>query len=141
MSQILEMVETTLDDLNKTTNDWTDRAARSECGWICADCCASFPDGMPDECACGHESCTNIIKRDKKEAYEKYYRAVSFRSVFAKCMDMITGCQTIDQIMVTQKYVHLAFMGNHVDSHEVGILHKMMDDKVTRIKEGSLCQE
>lgn len=49
-------------------NEWTLRAARGECGWICADCCQSFPAGMPDECCCGHQSCTDIITRDKQEA-------------------------------------------------------------------------
>lgn len=65
---------------------------------------------------------------------EKYYRAVSFKSVFAKCMDTITSCTTIDQIMVAQRFCHFAYMGDHVDSHEIKILNNMMDDKVTRIK-------
>ncbi|GMG89624.1 hypothetical protein Cmtc_18950 [Cupriavidus sp. TKC] len=48
--------------------NYTMRAARGECGWICADCCCSFSDGMPDECAHGHQRCTDIIKRDKSDA-------------------------------------------------------------------------
>ena len=51
--------------MNKVTHEWTMRAARGECGWICSDCCASFPDGMPDACEWGHQSCTDIIQRDK----------------------------------------------------------------------------
>lgn len=54
--------------MDAMTNDWTMRAARGECGWICADCCQSFPKGMPDQCDCGHQSCTDIITRDKAEA-------------------------------------------------------------------------
>ena len=57
-----------LDYIDNITNEWTNRAARGECGWICADCCASFPDGMPDECCYGHKSCTYIIQRDKMNA-------------------------------------------------------------------------
>jgi hypothetical protein len=60
--------EALIDHMNKVTNEWTLRAARGECGWICADCCQSFPNGMPDECCCGHQSCTDIIARDKKAA-------------------------------------------------------------------------
>lgn len=51
--------------------DWTLRAARGECGWVCADCCQSFSEGMPDACCHGHESCTSIIKRDKELAHAK----------------------------------------------------------------------
>lgn len=57
-----------LDSLNKATRDWEMRAARGECGWICADCSQSFQQGMPDKCVCGHQSCTDIIQRDKAEA-------------------------------------------------------------------------
>jgi len=53
---------------DKLMRDWTDRAARGECGWICADCCCSFPEGMPDKCEHGHQSCTDIIQRDKQQA-------------------------------------------------------------------------
>lgn len=56
--------------MDKVTNEWTKRAARGECDWICSDCCQHFPNGMPDECCYGHKSCTDIILRDKKEAYE-----------------------------------------------------------------------
>ena len=59
----------TIDALNKITNEWTDKAARGECQWVCSDCCGSFPDGMPDECAHGHQGCTDIIKRDKARAH------------------------------------------------------------------------
>lgn len=47
---------------------WTDQAARGECAWVCADCCVTFPDGMPDECLHGLQGCTDIIKRDKADA-------------------------------------------------------------------------
>lgn len=57
-----------MDELNRATQDWTMRAARGECGWICADCCASFSEGMPDACEHGHDSCTSIIQRDKQRA-------------------------------------------------------------------------
>lgn len=57
--------------LNKTTRDWEMRAARGECGWICADCCSSAPDGMPDECLHGLQWCTDIIRRDKRAAHEQ----------------------------------------------------------------------
>ncbi|WP_316150453.1 hypothetical protein [Cupriavidus sp. BIC8F] len=58
----------TLDAMDKITQDWTMRAARDECSWVCSDCCMTFPEGMPDECAHGHQGCTDIIKRDKADA-------------------------------------------------------------------------
>ncbi len=57
-----------IDSLNKATREWTMRAARGECGWICSDCCVSFPKGMPDKCEHGHQLCTDIIQRDKAAA-------------------------------------------------------------------------
>lgn len=60
--------EATIEDLNKSTRDWTMKAARGECAWVCADCGCSFQDGMPDECAYKNQQCTDIIKRDKAEA-------------------------------------------------------------------------
>lgn len=57
-----------LDALNKATREWELRAARGECGWVCADCSMSFSAGMPNECASGHAACTALIKRDKAEA-------------------------------------------------------------------------
>ncbi len=54
--------------MDKATNYWTMQAARGECGWVCADCCCSFTEGMPDECAHGHQKCTDIIQRDKAQA-------------------------------------------------------------------------
>lgn len=57
-----------LTELNKATRDWEMRAARGECGWVCADCCCTFPKGMPDACEHGHASCTAIIQRDKAQA-------------------------------------------------------------------------
>jgi hypothetical protein len=57
-----------IDEMNRKTRDWTMRAARGECGWVCADCSYSFPDRMPDQCAHGDERCTKIIARDKAAA-------------------------------------------------------------------------
>ena len=52
------------------TDEWTMRAARGECAWVCSDCCMSFPDGIPDACAHGIQQCTNIIARDKGVNHE-----------------------------------------------------------------------
>lgn len=57
-----------LEQLSKETSDWTNRAARGECGWICADCCCADPNGMPDACFHGDARCTAIIQRDKQFA-------------------------------------------------------------------------
>lgn len=65
------VTQTDLDALNAATNEWFAQAARGECGWICPDCCQAFPDGMPDSCCWGHQSCTDIIQRDKKAAQLK----------------------------------------------------------------------
>jgi hypothetical protein len=54
--------------MDRVTREWEMRAARGECGWICGDCCVSFPNGMPDACEHGHQSCTDIIQRDKRDA-------------------------------------------------------------------------
>ena len=54
--------------LDQATRDWTDRAARGECPWVCADCCYTFNEGMPDACCHGVQQCTAIIKRDKLRA-------------------------------------------------------------------------
>ena len=61
----------TLNEMDRITNDWTVRAARGETGWICSDCCCTFPEGMPDECAYGHQRCTDIIQRDKARAAQE----------------------------------------------------------------------
>ena len=58
----------TLDAMDKMFRDYTERAARGECSWVCADCCCTFPDGMPDACLHGHQGCTDIITRDKANA-------------------------------------------------------------------------
>lgn len=57
-----------LTELDKRTREWELRAAKGLCSWVCADCCITFPEGMPDECPHGHDKCTSIIKRDKDEA-------------------------------------------------------------------------
>jgi hypothetical protein len=54
--------------LDKATREWTDRAARGECGWFCSGCCMSDNAGMPDECFHKNEQCTAIIQRDKRNA-------------------------------------------------------------------------
>ena len=55
-------------EMDKATRDWTAKAARGECGWICSDCCMSDPQGMPDACFHKNERCTEIIQRDKRDA-------------------------------------------------------------------------
>jgi len=54
--------------MDKATQEWEAKAARGECGWVCADCCMTFPEGMPDACGHGQQWCTEIIQRDKKAA-------------------------------------------------------------------------
>ena len=54
--------------LDEVTREWESRAALGECGWICADCCASFAEGMPNDCAHGLQWCTDIITRQKQAA-------------------------------------------------------------------------
>lgn len=61
-------LESHIEGMNAETREWTDQAARGECGWICSDCCGSAPNGMPDECFYGDARCTAIIKRDKARA-------------------------------------------------------------------------
>lgn len=63
-----ESLPETIEAMDKAMNNWTDKAARGECAWICSDCCCNFPEGMPDECAHGHQKCTDIIQRDKAMA-------------------------------------------------------------------------
>lgn len=53
------------------THEFEIRAARGECDWICSDCSQSFSGGMPDECAHGHQECTEIIQRDKHYAAQQ----------------------------------------------------------------------
>jgi hypothetical protein len=60
-----------IDALDRETREWEMRAARGECSWVCADCCCSFSQGMPDACVHGHQGCTDIILRDKREALAK----------------------------------------------------------------------
>ena len=59
-----------ISNMDIATRAWESRAARGECAWICADCCVTFPDGMPDECEWGHSSCTEIIVHDKIQAID-----------------------------------------------------------------------
>lgn len=63
-----ESLKATIGEMDRATLEWEMSAARGECAWICGDCCCTFAAGMPDECAHGHQSCTDIIKRDKAEA-------------------------------------------------------------------------
>lgn len=57
-----------ISEMDKATRAWTERAARGECSWVCADCCYSFKEGMPDKCEHGNQWCTDIINRDKRLA-------------------------------------------------------------------------
>ncbi|MED5492718.1 MAG: hypothetical protein VYD45_11435 [Pseudomonadota bacterium] len=57
--------------MDKHMRDYTMRAARGEHGWVCSDCCMSYTDGMPDECFHGHQGCTDIIQRDKRNAMQE----------------------------------------------------------------------
>lgn len=57
-----------LESLDQRTREWEMKAARGECSWICADCCVTFPEGMPNACTHGHQSCTDIIQRDLRAA-------------------------------------------------------------------------
>ena len=68
VAPIDESLPETIEAMDKAMNDWTDKAARGECAWVCSDCCCSFPDGMPDECSHGDQRCTDIIRRDKAMA-------------------------------------------------------------------------
>ena len=63
--------------MDKLTNEWTMRAARGECAWICSDCCVTFPDGMPDACAHDIQQCTSIITRDKMSARKQGAQAMT----------------------------------------------------------------
>lgn len=68
MSGIEVLVHDSLAAMNKSTRDWELRAARGECGWICADCLQTAPEGMPDKCLMDQDRCTELIQRDKREA-------------------------------------------------------------------------
>lgn len=57
-----------ISQMDVLTREWTMRAARGECGWVCSDCCYTFNEGMPDECCHGNVRCTEIIQRDKLTA-------------------------------------------------------------------------
>lgn len=63
-----ESLAATIATMDKITQEWTMQAARGECSWVCADCCMTFPSGMPDACEHGIQGCTDIIKRDKADA-------------------------------------------------------------------------
>jgi hypothetical protein len=58
-------------DIDAFTCEWTMRAARNECEWVCASCSVTFPDGMPDKCEWDQQRCTDIITDNKKQAYEE----------------------------------------------------------------------
>lgn len=61
--------------MDQTTTEWMMQAARGECGWVCPDCCLSFPEGMPDACPHGHQECTDLNKRDKQAAVAQLQRS------------------------------------------------------------------
>lgn len=60
--------EHTIKALDEATHAWEMRAARGECAWVCADCCMTFPNGMPDKCGHGQQWCTDILQRDLRAA-------------------------------------------------------------------------
>jgi len=64
--------QATMEAMNRATREWEMRAARGECSWICSDCCMTFSGGMPDTCAHGHQTCTDIIQRDKQQAQQRH---------------------------------------------------------------------
>lgn len=66
--EIQEELKDVFAEMDAHMQDWTNRAARMECGWICSDCCGSDNRGMPDECMHGLQWCTDIITRDKAHA-------------------------------------------------------------------------
>lgn len=68
ITPIQSNMQEVISEMDRRTNEWFARAARGECNWICPDCCCVFPDGMPDECAHGHQGCTDLIQRDKAAA-------------------------------------------------------------------------
>lgn len=74
--QIQEELKDVLSSMNEEMRAWTRRAARMECGWICADCCGSDTRGMPDECFHGQQWCTDINQRDKKNAWAEVQKDV-----------------------------------------------------------------
>jgi len=57
-----------LSEMDRLTQEWTMQAARGECSWVCADCCMTFPEGMPDACEHGLQGCTDMIQRDKRHS-------------------------------------------------------------------------
>jgi len=68
MTEVADTLDAFINEIDSRTRDRTMRAARGECSWVCADCCAGFSNGMPDECAYGHQGCTETIRRDKADA-------------------------------------------------------------------------
>jgi len=63
-----EALGKTIEAMNNATREWTAKAARGECAWICSDCGCSFQEGMLDKCAYSDQRCTDIIMRDKAAA-------------------------------------------------------------------------
>ena len=41
VAPIDESLPETIEAMDKAMNDWTDKAARGECAWVCSDCCCS----------------------------------------------------------------------------------------------------
>lgn len=63
-----QKLDSTFKEIDAALKDWEHRAARGECLWICADCCVTFPKGMPEACIHDIQECTDIIRSHKKEA-------------------------------------------------------------------------
>jgi hypothetical protein len=64
-----DKVNEVLKDMGEEMRDYTDRAARKECAWICSSCGGLDSNGMPDECFGKDEWCNNVIKIDKARAF------------------------------------------------------------------------
>lgn len=67
MTGLEVLIHDSVEAMNKSTREWTARAARGECAWVCSDCCQSDPKGMPDACLVDQDRCTEIIQRDKRD--------------------------------------------------------------------------
>jgi len=62
---------TLVDKIDQQTKEWMDSAAQGDAMWVCSDCGATVFEGMPDKCVYGHQSCTDILLRDKARALQK----------------------------------------------------------------------
>lgn len=56
--------------MTKQKDTFTNKAARGEVPWVCADCLQTFDEGMPDKCWHGDARCDSLIRRDKARAMQ-----------------------------------------------------------------------